>query len=67
MDIVYETLSKTPGISDSAVHEVDTKINRMDDVETKEHIGAVIAQLETRLIKQIYGAVVNNRSHGLND
>ncbi len=39
------------------VHEVATKINRMDDVATKEYIDAVIAQLETRLIKQIYGAV----------
>ncbi len=57
MDIVYETLKKIPGISDSAVHEVATKINRVDDVATKEYIDAVIAQLETRLIKQIYGAV----------
>ena len=57
MDIVYETLKKIPGISDSAVHEVATKINRMDDVATKEYINAVIAQLETGLIKQIYGAV----------
>ena len=57
MDIVYEALKKIPGISDSMVHEVATKINRMDDVATKEYIDAVIAQLETRLIKQIYGAV----------
>ena len=56
MDIVYETLRKIPGIRDTAVREVATKINRMDDLATKEYINAVIAQLGTRLIKQIYGA-----------
>jgi len=65
MDIIYETIKKIPGVTDSSAHEVTTKLRSREDLATKADIKdmatkadvaevkADIEKTETRLLAKI--------------
>jgi len=57
MNTVISLLEKIPGASNEEVLEVATKLRRTDDLVTHKDLETIIAKLEARLIKQMYGAV----------
>ena len=46
MDVIYDTIKKIPGVTDSEAHEVATKLGSREDVATKSDIFELKAEIK---------------------